>query len=541
MMILARRQNKIKNNHNKKQQTEMKRIVIKSMVVLSLVLAGTMGTTKLMAQTQEQTQVEETPEQKKAREKAEKKAAKEAEKARKAAEKAEKARLKEEEKIAKIIAAQKAAAEKSGAAQPAQAPATTFGPEWGENATAAEREENVKIFNFFQDAYNNKDYDKALEYMYTLINNCPKARVTVYSNGQNIYRNKIARSKTLEEKSANIDSLMNLYDYRLKAFADDAKYGKVYILKNKAKDYYKYRAEDKQGMLKLFREGIEIDPEIDATFINQYFTVLVEEYEAMNVETDYFMSEYEFMASKMDQVTDEAAKTSFDALLIKSGAADCNNLEQIFGARLENNWDDAAQVEKAFKLMARNECQSDFFLKVGEKYYEQAPTSATAQLLSKVYEGKKNFEKALHFLVVAMESESDPIVKSNLCVQISGTQLAAEKAREAADYAKKALEFNPDNGSAYICLAQAYVTGSSACVDFDKQTVFWLAYDLAVKARNLFEGNAEQQAMASTLMSTYREYFPGQSDCFFRGLTEQGAAYTVKCGWVAGATTVKYK
>ena len=59
MMILARRQNKIKNNHNKKQQTEMKRIVIKSMVVLSLVLAGTMGTTKLMAQTQEQTQVEE--------------------------------------------------------------------------------------------------------------------------------------------------------------------------------------------------------------------------------------------------------------------------------------------------------------------------------------------------------------------------------------------------------------------------------------------------------------------------------------------------
>ena len=54
----------------------MKKIVIKSMVVLSLVLAGTMGTTNLMAQTQEQTQVEETPEQKKAREKAEKLAAK---------------------------------------------------------------------------------------------------------------------------------------------------------------------------------------------------------------------------------------------------------------------------------------------------------------------------------------------------------------------------------------------------------------------------------------------------------------------------------
>lgn len=519
----------------------MKKIVIKSMVVLSLALAGTMGTTKLMAQPVEQTQVEETPAEKKAREKAEKLAAKEAEKARKAREKAVKDSLKQVEKIQKLIAAQQAAAGKDAAAQPAQAPASTFGPEWGENATAAEREENVKTFNFFQDAYNNKDYDKALEYMYVLIEKCPKARVGIYSNGQTIYRSKIARSKSLEEKAANIDALMNLYDYRLKAFADDKKYGEVYIIKNKAKDYYKYRAEDKQGLLKLFRQGIEIDPEIDAAFINQYFTVLVEEYEALNVETDHFMSEYEYLAEKMDKVTDESAKTSFDALLIKSGAADCKNLEQIFSARLENNWEDAAQVEKAFKLMARNKCQSDFFLTVGEKYYEQAPSPATAQLLSKVYEERKDFEKALHFLVIAMENENDPQVKANLCVQISGTELARENAREAAAYAKKALEFNPDNGSAYICLAQAYATGSSACADFDKQTVFWLAYDLAAKARGLFEGNADQQAMASQLMATYKDFFPGQSDCFFRGLTEQGAAYTVKCGWVAGTTTVKYK
>ena len=90
-------------------------------------------------------------------------------------------------------------------------------------------------------------------------------------------------------------------------------------------------------------------------------------------------------------------------------------------------------------------------------------------------------------------------------------------------------------------MAQAYVTGSTACVDFDKQTVFWLAYDLAAKARNLFEGNEAQQEVATTLMSTYRNYFPAQSDCFFRGLTAQGDPYTVKCGWISGGTTVKYK
>lgn len=516
----------------------MKRIVIKSMVVLSLVLAGTMNTTSLLAQTQETQQVEETPAQRKAREKAEKKAAKEAEKARKAAEKAEKARKAEEEKIAKIIAAQKAAAAKNGVVEE-QKPATTYGPEWGENATAAEREENVRLFNFFNDAYNNKDYDKALEYMNTLIQNCPKARSSVYANGANIYRNKIARSKSLAEKGANIDALMNLWDLRLAAFSDDKEYGEVYMLKNKAKDYYKYRSEDKQGMLELFRKAIEKDPEVDATFINQYFTVLVEEYEALNVETDHFMSEYEFMASKMDEVTDPEAKTTFDALLIKSGAADCNNLETIFSERLAKNPDDAAQVEKAFKLMARNNCQSEFFLSVGEKYYALSPSTVTAQLLSRAFEANENYAKALEYLRAAVEIEADPAMKATLCIQISGTELSAGASKEAATWAKKAIEYNAENGSAYLCLAQAYVDGAT-CEGFEKQTVFWLAYDLVAKARALFESNEAQaqQELCTSLMNTYRNYFPKQADCFFRGMQE-GDNYNVSCGWVVGATTVR--
>jgi tetratricopeptide (TPR) repeat protein len=290
-------------------------------------------------------------------------------------------------------------------------------------------------------------------------------------------------------------------------------------------------------MLKLFRHGIEVDPEIDPTFINQYFTVLVEEYEALNVETDYFMSEYEFMASKMDQVTDEEAKTSFDALLIKSGAADCNSLENIFSERLANDPDNAAQIEKAFKLMARNNCQSEFFLMVGEKYYAIAPSTSIAQLLSKGFENAKNFDKAIHYLNEAIAHEVEPKAKANLCVQISGTELSAGASKEAATWAKQAIEYNGENGSAYLCLAQAYVDGAT-CEGFDKQTVFWLAYDLVAKARGFFEGNEAQQELCSSLLTTYRNYFPKQADCFFRGLQE-GDAYTVNCGWVSGVTTVR--
>lgn len=507
----------------------MKKVVIKSMIVLSVMMAGTVvSPTTALAQTQETQQVEETREQRKARKKAEK----EAEKARKAAEKAEKARLKEEAKIAAILAAQR----KDGSLAQEPETTTTYGPEWGENATAEQRQENVYTFNFFTDAFNNKDYDKALEYMYTLINNCPKARSSVYANGAAIYRTKITRSRSLAEKSANIDSLMHIYDYRLAAFADDKEYGEVYILKMKAKDYYQYRSEDKQGMLQLFRQAIEIDPEVDPGFINQYFKVLVDEYQALNVETDYFMSEYEFMASKMDQVTDEQEKATFDGLLINSGAADCANLERIYRERVESNPEDSALVEKVFKLLARGKCQSEFFFEIGEMYFAAQPQSSTAQFLSATYEAVGNHTRAVELLRAAVEVEADPMIKAQLCVQIAGSELAAGAGKEAAATAKRALEFNPENGMAYVILAQSYT--SATCEDFDKLTIYWLSYDLVQKARGYFEGDEAHQQMCNDLMTTYRGFFPKQSDCFFRGL-QDGHSYDVKCGWVAGTTTVR--
>lgn len=508
----------------------MKKVIIKSMLVLSLVLAGTMNTTTVLAQTQ-QTEKVETPAERKAREKAEKKAKKEAEKARKAREKAIKDSIKQAEKLARLVAAQK----KDGTLVEQQQTSSTnkFGEEWG---APEEREQNVATFNFFETAFKNREYDKALEYMYTLIEKCPAARVGIYATGADIYRHRIIFSRTLEEKSAHVNKLMELYDYRLAAFKDHEEYGEVYILKQKAKDYFQYRSDDKQGMLNLFRMAIEKDPEIDATFINQYFSVLVEEYLELNVETDHFMGEYEFLAAKMDQVTDEQAKNTFDNLLISSGAADCNNLELIYRNRITKNPNDAALLAKVYNLMSRNKCQSDFYLNVCEKYYAVAPSTEVARRVADAFEKSGNAAKAIEYLRAALSTESDPALKATLCVQLAGAQLNAGAAREAATYAKQAIELDANNAMAYVLLAQSYTqVGGDA---FSKQTVYWLAYDLVAKARGLAEGNQELQDMCGRLMGTFRGYFPKQSDCFFRGL-QDGQSYYVNCGWAAGNTTVR--
>ncbi|MBP3440483.1 MAG: hypothetical protein J6K24_04470 [Tidjanibacter sp.] len=510
----------------------MKKVVIKSMVVLSLLMAGTMNTTTVLAQTQQTEQREETPAERKKREKEEKKARKAAEKARKQREKEIRDSIKQAEKLAKIVAAQK----KDGTLdnQTQTSSTNAFGEEWGAPEV---REQNAATYQFFETAFKNKEYDKALEYMYKLIEVCPKARVGIYSTGAEIFRHRIIFSKTMEEKSGYVNKLMELYDYRLAAFADHKEYGEVYILKQKAKDYFQYRSDDKQGMLSLFRTAIEKDPEIDATFINQYFSVLVEEYLELNVETDHFMGEYEYLAAKMDQVTDEQAKSTFDGQLILSGAADCNNLELIYRGRVAKNPNDAALLAKVFNLMSRNQCQSEFYQEVGEKYYAVAPSTEVARRVAAAFDKAGNSAKALEYLRVAVASENDPALKANLCVQIAGIELADGSAREAANFARQAIELDASSAMAYFILSQSYA--QAGCGDaFAKQSVYWLAYDLAAKAHSLAQDNEQLQDVCSKWMGTCRAYFPKQSDCFFRGL-QDGQGYNVSCGWVSGRTTVR--
>ena len=146
---------------------------------------------------------------------------------------------------------------------------------------------------------------------------------------------------------------------------------------------------------------------------------------------------------------------------------------------------------------------------------------------------------AVAFLKQAFAQATDPATKSMLAVEISGTELSMKNAAEAANYASQARQLNPENGYAYIMLAQSYAAGATACQGFDSQTVFWLAYDVLASGRKLFaEGSPEQKQIDET-MAMFRRSFPSRDELFFRGLTSAGAPYDVKCGWITGRTTVK--
>ncbi len=417
-----------------------------------------------------------------------------------------------------------------------------FGPEWGENATQEQRHQNVMIFNYYKDAYDNNNFALATSYLPQLIENCPGALQSIYVYGINIYRNKINRARTLPERNMFADSLMMLYDLRMKYFGDHERYGRTYILELKAKDYLTFKSSDREGIRNVFMEAINAsidDPNPD--LINLFFNELTEDYKSEILETDEYMNDYEKLAALMEKVTDpsaDEAKTTFDALFINSGAANCENLEKIFKVRLESEPDNLENLRKAFNLLGRGECRTPFYFEVGEKFFAKEPSTATAIQLASAYEKNGNFVKSLEYLHQAVQNETDPAEKANLCVQISVTELASKNPKSAAEFAQMAIDIEPGNGYAYISLAQAYAEGVTACADFDRQTVYWLAYDTILNARRIFANDETQLKNVESLIAAYRSNFPSKEECFFRGLND-GASYDVRCGWISGRTTVK--
>ncbi len=401
--------------------------------------------------------------------------------------------------------------------------------------TPEEREENVKFYQFFQNAYNDKQYNEAVGYMQHLLEKAPKVSINLYINGLSIYRNKIARATSKSEQQQYIDSVMMLYDMRIEHFPTHNTVGKTYV--NKARDFSAYNPLDHMGAAKLYAEALDFNGEsVEPKVALEYFNQIAEAYKADEIEAPAVMDAYTKYLAIAEK--DAETKDQYDALLVSSGAADCDNLNALFRAQLAETPDDESLLARAFTFMSRAQCNSDFYFEVAERYYEKNPAADVAMLLAQSFEAKEDYDKAVKYLREAIANETDVVTKANLCVRAAGAELSAKDYPAAASFAREAISVNPGNGYAYMVLAQAYAMGSSACSGFERQSVFWLVVDTLSKAREAFADDAAQLETVNKQISSYVGNFPSKEDAFFLGIND-GSSYTVRCGWISGTTTVR--
>ena len=411
-----------------------------------------------------------------------------------------------------------------------------------------ERRDNYLHLTFLKESVTNRQYDEATEHLEALLAGCPSASENIYGEGIKLYRAKIARSKTLQEKRGNVDTLMMLYDLRNQYFGSHPTRGTVYILAMKARELFNYNSSDREGIRKAFEEAIDAevsstgkaDPELMAL----YFQELCEDYKNDEVEATDILAAYERLAPMFAGITadQEKHRTLFEGCFGLSGAASCENLEDLFSKKLDADPDNVSLLSQAVSLMSRANCDSDFYFNTAEHYYEVNPSADTALFLAQAFQNRKEFDKANNYLREALKSETDPAERVKLLVRIAVVELAAYRYSASAAAAEEACSIDPENGYGYFILAQAYASGNSSCeAGLARDSYYWLAYDTMNKAVQYLENEPDTKKTAQETLSRYRRAFPTKEECFFNELSEN-SSYTLDCGIARGKrTTVRFR
>ncbi|MBR5850763.1 MAG: enzyme of heme biosynthesis [Alistipes sp.] len=408
---------------------------------------------------------------------------------------------------------------------------------WGD--TPEERKENVLRSNYLKESISNRDYNAAAGYFQALVANRPAATVNTYKYGVRIYRAKINRATSVAQKKQMIDSLMLVYDLRAEYFGDDVKEGKAVILDLKARDMLNFNSNDRAAIRNAFRAAIEAGGEqTNPETVLVYFTNLCEDYKNTDeVMPEEIIAEYDRLGSFFQAPEQLSFKEQFDAAFGKSEAANCENLEKLFRAKLEQDPNNADLLAEAVRLMTRAKCDSDFYFEVAEKSYEVAPTAQMAIYLAQSFKNKGDYEKASKYLNASLATEEDPAERQKLLTQIAVVELVANNISAAAKAAREAIELNAEDGVPVFVLAQCYSISASSCGEaFSRQAAMWAAYDTMAKAIALLENNPEYLETAKTAAANFRASFPSQEECFMRDL-KVGSSYRVDCGLASGIMT----
>lgn len=396
--------------------------------------------------------------------------------------------------------------------------------------------------------YDQKDYKSAIGPWRKLSETYPKSTVNIYLHGLNMYQNLIEGTTDRKLKDIYIDTLMQIYDKRIKYFDQ-----KGFNLGRQGADYLKYTLDNKN-----------LTDNQKKSILKKGYNYLDESIQLQNLESEnivlfllmqstrglYGMGEFdkEKVIENYDIVTkilnNHLAKQPVSADLTNirdlvdqvfqsSGAADCEALISIYEPKFDQIASNLDDLKKMVRMLDRQNCDaSPLFAKASEKLFALEQSSESAYNMAHMYVKTEKLDKAQTYYKLAIESEKEPLTLSKYYLELAHLNFATPQV--AKTYAKKSIENNPNLGKAYILLGDIYAHNSKSYGenDFERSVVFLLAVDYYSMAKKV---DSSVEADANEKISLYSQYFPTKEDIFFNGLT---VGKTFKLGGWIGETTV---
>lgn len=381
-----------------------------------------------------------------------------------------------------------------------------------------------------------------------------------------------AVKEILVQRDRWVDTLLLLYDQRIKYYGDDSKqYGEGYLIGQKGIALYKYqRRERLEEAYKFLKQSAQMQAEYPSLATLQYYFFAADELyekEALDAETvveDYtlcqdilsaFIEKLETLAEQRPDKKSSYEKAISSAQTVADNLTDkfslgeyakCSVLVPAFDSKFEEKKDDIQWLKKTISILASRkgegseECmKSEFFENATTRLYELEPSANAAKNLAEFYLKKEDpdFENAAKYYKEAYTLETDSMQKAEYYYNAAVVASAQGQLSKSRTLAQNALDLSPEMGKAYILIGKLYIKGLGSCGEdsFEKSMVYWVAADMMIKAKSTDSSVSEE---ANSLINAYSSKFPRKEEAFMRGI-KPGDSVSIGC-WIQRSTTARF-
>jgi tetratricopeptide (TPR) repeat protein len=426
---------------------------------------------------------------------------------------------------------------------------------------------NVGIYyNGFKDnweAYKKNKDEKSLNAAYSnwsvLFHRYPLISYNVvYVAGAKVLKIKIKKSADSTERANYIDTLFQLYNQQIMLYPDKEAYvkGKMVV------DYHNY-----------FIKGNDLNDSIIRTKMYENYKMAMEAIDKGGEKTKYYvfpiamkLSVFEYMldsisadkaldnyltfsdilnkqySTEENQKKKDAIKKKgidlVDAIFSKSDLSTCEHLCPTFQTKFERDPENIDNLTRIFATLSSKGCTDcQLYTDVAVAIYKIEPDATTAHGLAILYASKENYDEAAKYFDDAIKMEKVDTLKAQYYFEAAKLYNKQKQYGKAREYARNALNLNPNLGNAYILIATMYAATANSVGDdqFAHNAVFWAAVDKLIQAKKVDPSVSED---ADKLISTYSAHFPKKEEGFMHSVLE-GQSYTVG-GWIQEVTSARY-
>ena len=404
---------------------------------------------------------------------------------------------------------------------------------WPEDRLTAE--EKVALYSDFVRI---GEYRKAADNMYWLLVNAPDLMVGLYQNGTKIYENLAANESDPAQKNVYFDSLMWLYDSRMKYFNDS-----VNVMNRKAYTAYKFKINDQESyemLLELFDETFRISGNnvLNSNLPAYMNVVKVNRLVTEKLTLEDVFDRYNTISGVVDHKIQNGSDLSrqkdlIDRILTETipEGIDCDFVVSNLGPKFEEDPDDLVLTKRIFSAMLNGKCTDDpLFMQTAKAIQEREPTYSMAhKVIGKKCLAKKDFSCAEGYFTQAIELAHNPEERAEVHVDLGTLYSLREDNLRARENYRKAIQLSPGNKEAFNGIGNLYYYGASDCAELEDvvedRLPYLAAYDMYQKAGN------------QKMMDAAHAQFPSKEEIFTQTY-EQGQTFVVGC-WIKETVSLR--